>query len=48
MYAAAAYFSELVGAGKLPKTKKRTLVEETVRGKVEGTESRFGLCEQFT
>ena len=25
MYAAAAYFSELVGAGKLPKTKKRTL-----------------------
>ena len=37
MYAAAAYVTELVGANKLPKTKKGTLVDERVRGKVERT-----------
>ena len=37
MHAAAAYVSDLVGANKLPKTKKRALVEETVRGEVGET-----------
>ena len=37
MYGAAGYVSELVGANKLPKTKKGTLVEEMLRGEVEGT-----------
>ena len=37
MYAAAAYVTELVGANKLPKTKKGTLVDERVRGEVERT-----------
>ena len=37
MYAAAAYVRELVRANKLPKRKKRALVEKTVREQVEGT-----------
>ena len=37
MYAAATYVTELVGANKLPKTKKGTLVDERVRGEVERT-----------
>ena len=37
MYAAAEYVPELVRTNKLPKTKKGALVEETVRGQVEGT-----------
>ena len=46
MYAAGAYVFHLVGA-KTSKDKKGTLVEETARGKFEGTLSRFGLCEQL-
>ena len=48
MYAAATYVSKLVEANKLPKTKKGAVVEETVRGEVEGTYSRLGLREHFT
>ena len=37
MCAAAGYASRLVGTNKIPKTQKGALVEEMVRGEVEGT-----------